>query len=361
MKSYKAFSVSLQVLACILFMSFPLLFISNQGGTDPWLLIRNYDYWLFCVSFILLYYLNAYVFIPEFLVKKRYVIYAVLLIVLAITFHLLKPFDRLMRTDRQERGFRPTAHIGSPPPHGYGTLPKPPEHGTSVRLDITTIYIFVMVIALSTASRMIGFWVNTEQRMHEVERDKAKAELAFLKTQVHPHFLFNTLNNIYTLAVTHHEKTAESIHQLARLMRYFMEEPQQTLVPLQQEINCLKDYIALQKLRLGKLTSLHLSLADVNRNIEIAPLLLITFVENVFKYGISKQSDSPLYIQLNSDENRIEFHTRNKIHALTAQNVSSGIGIANVQKRLEQLYPNRHTLTIKQDNQWFDVFLVINL
>ncbi len=364
MKGYHAFTLCLQVLACVLFMSFPLLFLGNDPNATPFNLVGNWSYWLFSLSFITLYCLNAYVLIPRFFKRKRYLLYGACACLLLMVFYYLKPFDRLIRESRHspapdESVMTMTPGLMPPPRH-----PMPPlsGHPTEMRLDITTIYIFVMVMALSTASRMVGFWVNSEKRMSEVEKDKVRAELAFLKAQVHPHFLFNTLNNIYTLATINHAKTAESILRLSNIMRYFTDEAQRTFVPLKEEADCIKNYIALQELRLPANNELHINLDDIDPELEIAPLLLLGFVENVFKYGISKKYASPIYIQLKTESNRILFQTKNRIHSNSQRHNSSGIGISNAEKRLARLYgQGEYQLVIKETDGWFIVDLHLNV
>lgn len=358
MKGHKGFIISIQVLSCMLFMSFPLLFINN-GGNLSLLLLRNANYWLFCFSFIGLYYLNAYLLIPKLLIEKKYFLYSIILFVLLLFFYQLKPFDRLMRENMAHSQFTTHAIPPLPPPES-GHKPPPPAN-RHMRIDVVTIYIFVMVIALSTASRMIGVWTNTEQRIIQTEKDKVQAELAFLKAQVHPHFLFNTLNNIYTLALTGHHHTAESIYKLAQIMRYITEQAQEQSVPLQLEVNCIKDYIALQQLRLSSNSAIDVNMEKIDPAIRIAPLLFMTFIENIFKYGVSKNQPSPIKVHLSTENGKITFITKNRIHAHMDVPSSSGIGIANTKKRLEQLYPTSYLLEIQEENQWFNVHLQINV
>lgn len=343
MSKSKSFTIVTQMLGCILFMSFPLLFLNNAPNEKPLFLFGSLNYWIFCFSFIALYYFNTYYLIPSFLVNKRYTAYITILIALSIGFYLLKPFDRLMREDSP-----PLPHRHDPPP--------PKGH----RIDMITVYIFIMIIALSIASKMIRFWINTERRVAQIEADKVLAELAFLKAQVHPHFLFNTLNNIYTLAVTHHEKTAESILRLSQMMRYFMEEPQQKFVSLKQEADCINDYIALQRLRWGKNCTLHVHMENIDDRNQIAPLLLMGFIENTFKYGVSKQYPSYIKIELMVSGERIRFYSENSIHPHIAGSNDTGIGLSNTKKRLEQLYPNGYILEINQCDQRFKVELLLN-
>ncbi len=353
MRQKRNINLYLQLIACILFLSFPLLFIGYQDSHFFELLGRS-SYWIFCFSFIALYYVNTYILIPRLIFRKKYVYYGWSVSVLLVFFLVFQPFDRLMRdNDHPPLPPIPTEHRDRPVP------PPPVKRQHPIRIDIMTLYIFVMVLALGAAYRVTRLWNDTEQRITEIEREKTKAELAFLKAQVHPHFLFNTLNNIYALAISHHPATAESIYKLAQIMRYFTDDSQNQFVLLQQEADCIRDYTDLQKMRLSISHPINIDLKPIASNIYVAPLLLMSFVENVFKYGISKVNDSPIYIRLYTEANTLYFETKNRIHAQSVPTVSTGIGIANTRRRLEQIYPERHTLTIEEQNGWFNVTLSI--
>jgi LytS/YehU family sensor histidine kinase len=217
-----------------------------------------------------------------------------------------------------------------------------------------------MVLALSLAVQNTLRWRTTVQRAAKAETDKAQAELSFLKAQINPHFLFNTLNNIYSLAVTKSDHTAESIMKLSNIMRYVSDDVTEDFVPLQSETDCIINYVDLQRLRLGKKTGVELSISD-NLDKKIAPLILMTFVENAFKYGVSNHAPSDIVITLASGEHGIQFTCRNKITTTSGLPERTGIGIANTRQRLEHLYPRQHTLTITNTNGFFNVALTLTV
>ncbi|MBL7747820.1 MAG: sensor histidine kinase [Chitinophagaceae bacterium] len=218
---------------------------------------------------------------------------------------------------------------------------------------------FVTIWSLSTAIPVARRWRNTEQRMLQAEAEKAQAELSFLKSQVNPHFLFNTLNNIYSLAVTKNENTAPSIMKLSNIMRYVTDEIQSDYVPLDSEINCMQDYIDLQRMRLGDKMQVQLSITGTTIDKKIAPLILMTFTENVFKYGVSSHEPSVITIRLTADAYNITFFCQNRLFDGRRNTERTGIGIPNARKRLEHLYPDKHFLDINTENGLFTVQLTL--
>jgi LytS/YehU family sensor histidine kinase len=235
-----------------------------------------------------------------------------------------------------------------------------PGWGRARRFDITSLFLFVMIMALSTAIKTVQQWQATEKRVISAEAEKASAELSFLKAQINPHFLFNTLNNIYSLAVTNSSNTAESIMKLSNIMRYVTDDVTEDFVSLQSEVACIEDYIDLQRLRLGGKTKIYFNITGSIAQQKIAPLLIMTFVENVFKYGVSKQHESAIDISLRVADDTIIFMCVNPVFERKENIERTGIGIANTKKRLEQLYPGRHILNINNHNNQFRVVLTLH-
>src|SRR6202000_509115 len=168
----------------------------------------------------------------------------------------------------------------------------------SLNVDMVGMFLFIMIMGLSIAVSTVEKWQLTEQKMVKAEAGKAQAELSFLKAQINPHFLFNTLNNIYALSVTEDKNTPASIMKLSNIMRYVTDEVTENVVSLQSEIDCINNYIDLQRLRLGKKTTLNFVITGTITDQKIAPLVLMTFIENVFKYGISKHEDARIDMSL---------------------------------------------------------------
>lgn len=196
-----------------------------------------------------------------------------------------------------------------------------------------------------------------QEQVVRVDADRAQAELLALKAQINPHFLFNTLNGIYTLALTNSPATAESIMKLSNIMRYITDDAGEDFVALKDDVNCINNYISLQRLRLGDKIKICFEVAGDLEGKLVAPLLLMTFVENIFKNGISKHEAAPVTIRLNVSDEAIRLFCQNRIFANHNKVDRLGIGIANTRKRLEHAYPNSHQLSVNTDNGFYTVNL----
>lgn len=365
MPNSRIFDISIHVFAVLAFMALPLLFMSDLPNINGAVTIAlSVGYWLFCLTYIVIFYSNTYFLIPALYLRKKYFFYFAAILILFVLIFLGKPFDLLLHHQRPQGP--PPAEMFSPQNGVFdGTGYKPPPGGFrkpapgSMRIDIVSIFLYIMTIALGMAIQVTRQWRITRQHVARAEADKAQAELSFLKAQINPHFLFNTLNNIYSLALTKNEKTASSIMKLSNIMRYVTDDVSQHFVPLQHEVDCIYDFIELQRLRLSKKAQVDF---DVKGSLEkkiVAPLLLMTFVENVFKYGISNHENSTITIQLLADERSITFYCHNKIFKPAGNTQRTGIGIANTKKRLQHLYPNKHLMNITNENGFFSVELIL--
>ncbi len=352
----KFINIISHVAGWLFFFSLIIGFLSNspEGESSIFSKLLAPAFIIFYVVYITLFYLNYFVLIPQFYLKKNYLVYFFIIILLFTAVYFIKPFDRLISMNPppgQQPRIERVDNNRMPPP-------KPPG-GNRSRKDINSIILFVTVWSLSTAICIIRQWRVTEKRAMQAETDKANAELSFLKSQVNPHFLFNTLNNIYSMAVTKNENTAPSIMKLSNIMRYVTDELGEDYVPLDSEIECMKDYIDLQKLRLGTKMKVDVSITGNTIDKQIAPLILMTFVENVFKYGISSHEESGITIKLSVDEHNITFFCQNKLFDTKRNTERTGIGIPNARQRLQHLYPNKHFLDINTDNGLFIVQLTL--
>jgi two-component system, LytTR family, sensor kinase len=199
----------------------------------------------------------------------------------------------------------------------------------------------------------------------EIALAKSNANLQFLRSQINPHFLFNALNTLYGTALKENsEHTAEGIQKLGDMMRFMLHENNRDFIPMEKEIEYLKNYIALQKLRTQSSPDIRIedNIDDVKCNRTIAPMLLIPFIENAFKHGISLKEKSWINIRLDCAEKVINFEVRNSIHVLTESDTEkdkSGIGLKNVSERLKLLYPGTHELKVSEDKDEFIVKLII--
>jgi len=194
----------------------------------------------------------------------------------------------------------------------------------------------------------------------KIKNEKLQAELSHLKLQIHPHFLFNTLNSIYASAIKKDDKTADTVLIFSDFMRYLLQDSYQNEVLLEKEIQYISNYIELQKSRLRNSVIIEFEKEGNFYNKKIAPLILFTFVENAFKYGVNPDENSEIKIGISIKENELNFTVFNRI--VTTKNIeSSNIGIKNTKERLMLYYPQKHTLEIKEDPKAFVVNLKINL
>ncbi|MBK0401884.1 sensor histidine kinase [Adhaeribacter sp. BT258] len=216
-----------------------------------------------------------------------------------------------------------------------------------------------MVVSMGIALQIITQWRRAEKEKLEAVAEKKTAELSFLKAQINPHFLFNTLNNIYSLAITQSPNTAPSIMELSNIMRYVTDDATKDFVTVDREVDCIRDYISLQSLRLGESTQVIFEVTGQTENKKIAPLILMTFIENNFKYGVSNHEKTNITIKLISDDQKIGFFCQNKIFVHHNQMETTGIGLSNTRNRLELAYPNKHSLDISNNNGLYTVHLTL--
>jgi len=210
--------------------------------------------------------------------------------------------------------------------------------------------------------KLMKEWWIKQTESDRLSAAKTDAELQFLKSQVHPHFLFNTLNNIYSLAINRSEATPGMIKKLSGILRYIVNESDKTSVPVVKELEMINDYIQLEKIRYGNKIDLDIDCKGHLNGQRIAPLLLIPFVENSFKHGASRMLSKPFVsLQTELKDDKFILVLNNSKPASAANTVSGGIGLTNVKKRLELLYPSTHKLDIIEENEQFTVRLELQI
>lgn len=223
---------------------------------------------------------------------------------------------------------------------------------------------FMLAIAVSTAYRMIIDKNKTDKLLQQKQEENFKSELSFLRSQVSPHFMFNVLNNILALARLKSDQLEPTIFKLSTLMRYMLYETDEEKVLLKKEIDYLNSYIDLQKQRVGGKVKLDVNIPQAEAYHEIAPMLLIPFIENAFKHGTGHIKNAQIDINMHVEHNMLNFVVRNKYDASEtneSKDKTSGIGLTNVIRRLNLLYKDKHDLLITKEDGWFVVSLQINL
>jgi LytS/YehU family sensor histidine kinase len=242
-------------------------------------------------------------------------------------------------------------HLFEPPPPPR-SFPMPPK-GNHFLGSFLIRLIFVL---------LTSFGIEIYKRWQQTEREKSLAELSFLRAQINPHFLFNTLNGIYMMAVKQSAETPGAVHKLSSIMRYSLLEAVNEKVDLDKEIQYINDYIELQKLRLGKNVTVKTSFTGDFTDKRIVPMLFISFVENAFKYGTSTEEACEIDITIKVFRKELEFSISNKVLGKDAKvEGESGIGISNTKQRLNHFYPTKHALNIQEQENRFEVNLKLNL
>lgn len=225
-----------------------------------------------------------------------------------------------------------------------GTTPPPRPLIDTISFSIRNTVIYVAIVGIAVAVRMTTEWYNNEAQRKEIEKAQAEAELANLKSQVNPHFLFNTLNNIYSLIQIDPQEAQEAVHDLSGMLRYVLYESQKDTVPLSKESEFLNEYVKLMGARLTSNVRLSVTLPETPSGRQIAPLLFIPLVENAFKHGVSDTAESFIRITLGEDGEYVECLVENSCFPKDDTDRSgSGIGITNLKRRLDLLYPGAYS------------------
>ena len=195
----------------------------------------------------------------------------------------------------------------------------------------------------ATALALARRWVTTDQKLKEVEAERATAELRNLRSQINPHFLLNTLNNIYALTAFDTPKAQQAIQELSKMLRHILYDYQQPKVALSDEVEFLQNYVNLMRIRLSDSVDVKFQTFIANPQLEVAPMVFISLVENAFKHGVSPSEPSFIHIQIESADNQIVCDIQNSNHPKTASDHSGhGIGLQQVQRRLELTYPDHY-------------------
>jgi len=285
------------------------------------------------------FYSNTLIFIPKLLGRKKIFLYLIFILISIIIISFSAGYLQVI--------FNP----------GYEKNP-----GLFSRAFNTGIITAALTWFISSGIKVTSEWFKNQQLMKSIENEKLNAELNFLKSQVNPHFLFNALNNIYSLENKKSPDTGSAILKLSELVRYMLYETSHEFVSLEREIDYLINYIELQKLGISKELKVNFTAEGDLQNKKIEPMLLIPLVENVFKHGISYKNPSPLFISLKVSGNNLELTTKNiLVHKKQSAGLNEGIGLVNLRKRLSLLYPGKNEFKTLQENEKYIAHLSIIL
>jgi sensor histidine kinase YesM len=356
----KPLQILIHIVAWVLFISLLTTLVPSPQKMDRFIAILVPS-----IFFIAYYYINYFIFVPELFIEKKYFLFgfvSILFLILTITVPSMISGSSWMRPEMPEfmntHGMNPSSSfqdINSP----VSLFPedmKPPEWRFFFKPEFSyTIIVFLFLLTLSTGIRVIMQWQLTE-------KEKVNAELSFLKAQINPHFLFNTLNNIYSMAVASNEQTASAIGKFSEMMRFVIYETDHDFIPLEKNIDYINSYIELQKLRLSSNTIINYKTSGSPDPLMIAPLILMPFIENAFKFGVSTEKESFIDIKIDIGNNFIDFSVYNtKSGKEVKENNSSQLGIKNTLKRLQLIYPGKHSIDITDEPDRFLVTLKLIL
>ena len=301
---------------------------------------------LVILSMMLIFYLNYFLLIEKKLFQRKtgqFLLYNFLLVVITgASLHYLQTI------------------IAPAMPNMKDVQDKPNLDTFFLIRDIITL---VVVAVLSVAIRMTGKWYITEAERQEEEKERTEAELKNLRQQLNPHFLFNTLNNIYALIAISPEKAQESMLELSKLLRYVLYENNGNFVQVERELNFIHNYVELMRIRLNPDVDVKIDINVAETSKTVAPLLFITLIENAFKHGISPSQTSFIYINIYQESNKqLNCTIKNSYFPKDDSDQSgSGIGLENLKRRLEILYPHKHILRTEKEGATFIAELILPL
>lgn len=300
---------------------------------------------LIIIFYMMIVYLNLWYLVPNYLSEKKFVIYLVLLLIAALMFTPIRTVVFYVK---------------------YSGFPDMQFDIIHYRTQLEVFFSNAVIGGASTLFKIVSDWIQQQRAEKELQTETMQSELRFLRSQINPHFLFNTLNNLYALTLKKSDKAPEIVIKLSEMMRYMLYECNERYVALVKEVSYIKNYLKLEQLRQGENVNVQCEIEESNiDDQQIAPLIFIPFIENSFKHGINNEVQKG-YVHLNMavEGKRIIFQIENSKPFATSNpkpNRSGGIGLENVKRRLNLLYPKNHALDIENEPNLFRVTLEMEL
>ena len=337
----RSFAIAIHGLVWVLLLVIP--YVTTDQVFNSFAPDSGIKYLLLCFSLsavlIITFYFNYLFLIPKFLLAKKYWIYFLCLLLAVATVFFLSGAIFFFSDFNPEN------------------LAK-----TNPIIEKIIPVIIINAVALWLLTIVSSILWAAYNRLKQAESEKLSAQIASLKSQISPHFLFNTLNNIYATAIDSSPKAADMVDRLSEMMRYTMKDTQQDFVVLEEEINYVNNFIELQKLRLDRSVKLEYKSVQPIPALQIAPMLLIPFIENAFKHGVNSEQKSHIKIELAINKTELQLSVvNNKVNLQKDISERSGLGINNTWHRLNLIYPSKHLLVINDTEKEFSVSLHINL
>jgi hypothetical protein len=345
--------VIIHLVCCLGFLALPILFAPDLP--IYWFQFDSYAFHKLALYllFIGFFYLNFFILIPKLYFSKRYVFYFLACVI--CFFIITYTPDLILPSSSYSISPTTTLPPGAAPPFMADVQQSHFQRPFFLPHISDNFFLFIIVLFVSMTLKI-------NSRLEETEKEKREVQFSYLQSQINPHFLFNTLNSIYSLALEEKARnTANAIVKLSGMMRYTTTESGGDLVNLDKEISYISNYIDLQKIRLGDTVRVSYETSGAMMGKKIVPLILITFIENAFKHGVNVEEDSDIKISIDVKDDDLYLRvSNNKVYRLPDE-FKTGVGIRNTRKRLELLYPTRHTLTIEDTPETYTVTLYLHL
>ena len=331
------FTLHFLIWTVLLFL--PAAFMIGSGRS--WTEIFNH-FWLQLLFMAVIFYLNYFVFVKWLFTDKKIWFFVVNVVLLVFLVYMKSQL----------------VDIINPPKPPHDSMRKGPPEGFRYYMDFL---IYLIPVAFSVAILTGKRIQQAKELKHEADTIKLASELQHLKFQLQPHFFFNALNNIYSMIDFAPEKAKQSIHSLSKLMRHLLQKSEMQTISLKEEIDFLNKYIDLMSLRLTEKTKVQVDFPTQIPDIQIAPLLFVSVVENAFKHGVSATKPSDIRFKMEVENGEIEFMASNtNLPKDETDKSGSGIGVDNLKKRLEILYPGKHEYLIHQRNDLYIAEMHLN-
>lgn len=338
----------IHVLGCAVLLAFPLLFTPDISS--PFDFINDLGFirdLLFSVFLILFFYFSYYILVPKLYFNKKYILFFSIVILCFFLIFFATLFFQMQNYFNLE--------VPVPPFHKdmKGFMPEPLKsvsHNSG-----KFIFQFLIVLVFSLLIKINNQWKQTEN-------EKLDLELSYLRSQINPHFLFNTLNSIYSLAIVRSDNVAPSIVKLSNMMRYVLNESSKDFVSLEKEIEYIQSYIELQQIRFGSFIHVECDIIGETKNKRIAPLIMISFIENAYKHGVNAEGNSSIKININISENELFLSVKNnKVFVQRMEEFKSGLGVKNTKNRLQYNSSLKHKLVINDNEKEYSVSLTLDI
>ena len=373
MKNKKSLTILLHILGWSVFFLLPYFLLDIP---EEYLFSPRRTFTLLIA--LLFFYLNYFIFIPKFLVQKKFIAFSLIILAgLALsygassitniyTLNANPQNPRLTQknierhNEKMDKGSTPRRRYKRTKTFPFGRFAPKIINTPGKRANVGAVGLVLFAFLFSTSIKVTQEWYRNEKQKQEIMNQQLISELSFLKSQVNPHFLFNTLNGIYSLANKKSDKTPGAIVTLSELMRHMLYESEKEFVDLDKEIEYLSNYIDLQKLRLSDDSHVSFSINGDMIGKMIKPMILIPFIENAFKHGVTADG-AEIQIDINIGEADLNLTVKNSVSKSKTKDNTPGIGLTNIKKRLDLHYPDCYDLKIDQKNDMYIVELFLKL